>query len=177
MAETNESAGKNSTESEKPAPAASFVSLGDAPDLEPAYYDDKEDQRKSLQNKAKPLCNGAATGCECKHFWLTVLPIDVHNATALRQGEASRLCTLETFADGMRLGREEMPVYCNRYEPSDRPYAREIEDYNPLTPEEIDAVENEDKEILEGINTIKPPKIPLLKSLKLKARRALRVLY
>jgi hypothetical protein len=51
-----------------------------------------------------------------------------------------------------------MPTYCNRYEPSSRPYNPDFEDYKPLTPEQIEAIDN-DQPIPGEIKQFPAPKI------------------
>lgn len=131
------------------------------------YRDDEEDRKKSLMYKQKTLCNGEATGYQCKHYWYMVLPIDVHNSTVLRHGEKSRLCTVIDTADGMRLQGEsgpELPVICNRYEPCGRKFDAAFEEFNPLTEEELDAIEAG----LGVPDTLEQPKIGPLKRLLLR---------
>lgn len=94
---------------------------------------------------AKPyVCNGQATGKQCKHYWHTVVPLDVQNAVALHRGETNRMCTLHPGLE-IRLTSEsgqtlEMATFCNRYEPSSRDYDPSLERFDPLSPEEIEAL-------------------------------------
>lgn len=88
-----------------------------------------------------PLCNGAATGKQCKHYWHVVVPIDAMNAVALHSGETNRMCLRQNGVD-MRLnsegGEHEMATVCNQYEASKRDYDPKLEEYRPLSPEEIE---------------------------------------
>ncbi len=131
------------------------------------YTSDADDADKSLQNRQKTLCNGQATGFHCKHYWQMIIPVDVHNAVAIKHGEKSRFCILIDTADGMRMQGEdqkpELPVMCSHYEPCSRRYDPDFEEYNPLTSEEIDAVERQDEEAIKNIKLIEPPRISFLR--------------
>lgn len=105
------------------------------------YRDSQEDDKKSLMHAQKRSCNGESTGFQCKHYWNMMLPVDVLNSTSLRHGEKSRLCTLITTSDGMRL-QDSMPAYCNRYEPCSRPYDKNFEQYNPLSLDDIAQIDS-----------------------------------
>lgn len=144
------------------------------------YRNNEEDRRKSLQNRQKPLCNGKATGWQCKYFWSMVLPIDSFNQTVVKHGERSRLCILIDTADGMRLQgptEPEMPCYCNQYVPSTKRYDPELEEFNPLSPEEIAGIEREDEEVIKNIKLIKPPELSWFQRLNLHVRRILAALF
>lgn len=101
----------------------------------------------------KPVCTGAATGYQCKHYWLRFAPVVANNPDMVRDGERGRACLLsEAFLP--EFDSQDTPTYCNRYEPRPAPglvnivrralgaggfvpYARDKEEYNPLTPEQI----------------------------------------
>lgn len=97
--------------------------------------------KRSLMHKQKPLCNGAATGECCKHYWAIVRIVPSHNPDFLRSGEKLRFCRawgsepLE-FDDG----QEGMAVKCNIFEPDPkRLHDPDFETYTPLdTPAEDD---------------------------------------
>lgn len=97
--------------------------------------------KRSLMHKQKPLCNGAATGECCKHYWAIVRIVPSHNPDFLKSGEKLRFCRawgaepLE-FDDG----QEGMAVKCNIFEPDPkRLHDPDFESYTPLeTPAEAD---------------------------------------
>ena len=94
--------------------------------------------------KQKRLCNGESTGFQCKHYWAFRTLLDVDNPDHLRKGENARRCLVqlgEFFEMGD--GGSEMAVYCNRFEPSERPHDPEFESFKPMTPEEIRRLEVE----------------------------------
>ena len=102
-----------------------------------------ESDKKSLMMRHVPLCSGAQTGRQCKHYWGMVKRVDSDNKVALRDGEKLRFCLLDT-ADTTFLGDGgmDMPHYCTQYVSSSRKYDPKYEDYNPLTPEEITLIES-----------------------------------
>lgn len=66
--------------------------------------------------------------------------MDVPNSDHLHRGETHRYCTLVQIGNSpMDLGDSgsEMPVVCNRYCNSTRAFDPNVEEYKPLTPEEI----------------------------------------
>jgi len=107
-------------------------------------HDAESDSKRSLMRRARYLCNGEQTGLQCQHYWHSVVPLDVLNAVALKQGETNRQCLRHpgveirlTAEDG---GPPEMATYCNQYAASDRAFDPELETFNPLSPEEIEAL-------------------------------------
>jgi hypothetical protein len=110
------------------------------------------------------LCNGQATGRQCKFYWHTIIPVDVMNASALRQGETARQCirhpSLEVRLTAEDGGLPEMATVCNLYEASRRRYDEHLEEYNPLTPEEIEALQEG-----EAITVIKSKKPSVMQRL------------
>ena len=110
------------------------------------YFKDPKADARSLMNKQKFMCNGEATGLKCRHYWASVLKIDAVNPDALRTGEKHRKCLR---VPGVIIDLEgdnipEMAVKCDQYDPSPfwarRSYDPDFEKYNPMTPEEIDAM-------------------------------------
>ncbi len=101
------------------------------------FIEDPKARERSLMHKQLPLCNGEATGCQCKHYWAITKKVDVPNSDQLRKGENIRYCLVDT-SDATFLGNNgaDMAVYCNRYEKSERFFDPNYEVYNPLTPEE-----------------------------------------
>jgi hypothetical protein len=103
--------------------------------------------KNSLMHKQKPLCNGAATGECCKHYWAIVRIVPSHNPDFLKSGEKLRFCRawgsepLE-FDDG----QEGMAVKCNIFEPdAKRRFDPDFETYSPLAePAKASADEDED---------------------------------
>lgn len=104
-------------------------------------------KRRSLMLKQKSLCDGCATGYECKHYWALVYKMDTPNPDHLRQGERARFCLLTPSRDGpidLGDGGSDMAVYCNHYEPSNREFDSNFNQFNPLTPEEVSELEERD---------------------------------
>lgn len=112
---------------------------------------DENVRKRSLMLQKPRLCNGEANGQECTHYFQCTVPLEVQNADHLHRGETTRMCLLIkiTGKDGsggpMDLGDGgcEMPTACNRYEPSARRYTP-TEAYEPLTPEQIEALANDE---------------------------------
>ncbi len=88
----------------------------------------------------KPLCNGAATGRQCKHYWHLVVPLgESFNSVALEQGETNRMC-MRMPGVQIFVPTDEMPHTCNQYVEGARKYDPKLEEYKPLSPEEIEAL-------------------------------------
>jgi len=105
---------------------------------------DPDAAKRSLMLKQKRLCNGESTGIQCKHYWAFRTLIDVDNPDHLRKGENARRCLVQSgqyFEMGD--GGGEMAVYCNRFEEGHVPFDPDFESYDPMTPEEIKALEVE----------------------------------
>lgn len=86
-------------------------------------HDPMEGQKLSLMHKQKVLCNGEASGKQCKHYWTLVQIASSAAPTHLRSGERNRMCILQRDAEPLVFddGREGMATSCNRYEPDDSP--------------------------------------------------------
>lgn len=102
--------------------------------------DEGEAYARSLMANAPRKCNGQKDGFECVHYWMTIVPLDVDNAEQLREGERNRFCMLGGEPGSLGEGGRMMPSYCTQYVPSSRPYSKEINEYKPLTPEEVAAL-------------------------------------
>lgn len=90
-------------------------------------------------HKQKVLCNGEATGKQCKHYWGLIRIVDSHDAEFLVNGEKLRFCRAwgaEPLEFGE--GRSEQAVHCTLYEPSERPYDKLLEEYTPLSEEQVE---------------------------------------
>lgn len=107
----------------------------------PTAEDDRLSREASLMTAKPKLCNGQATGFQCKHYWGQGMAIDVPNAHHLRYGRKNRLC-LVMASEHWDLGEEgrEMLHYCTLYEPSTRKYDPDFEVFNPLSPEDAEAL-------------------------------------
>ena len=110
--------------------------------MNPTYHAEEEERKRSLMYAKPYMCNGQATGKQCKHYWHSVVPLDVLNSVAIHQGETSRQCVrhpgVEIRLNAEDGGQPEMATLCNQYEASTRPYDPTLEEYNPLSPEEIE---------------------------------------
>ena len=107
------------------------------------YYIDPEAEKRSLMNKQPAMCNGEATGFACKHYWTVVMRVDVQNPDHLRTGEKVRRC-LVIAPEIVELGdgTKELAVHCSRYvKDNNRPYDESFEEYNPMSPEEVESLQ------------------------------------
>ena len=107
------------------------------------YYIDPEAEKRSLMNKQPAVCNGEATGFACKHYWTVVMRVDVQNPDHLRTGEKVRRC-LVIAPEIVELGdgTKELAVHCSRYvKDNNRPYDASFEEYNPMSPEEVESLQ------------------------------------
>lgn len=129
-------------------------------------HDPMEGQKLSLMHKQKVLCNGEASGKQCKHYWTLVQIASSAAPTHLRSGERTRMCVYQRDAEPVVFddGREGMATSCNRYEPdtspvfdtrgvfkdehfivtaegAERKYEPTEEEFNPLAPHHIKMVE------------------------------------
>lgn len=111
------------------------------------YHHDPSSKDRSPMLRQLTLCNGQQTGHECKHYWRQVVRKDVLNPENLRKGETLRYCKVAMQAPdhGMAMfinGDSEMAVECTEYRKDRRrPYSLKTDDYNPLTPDEIVALQ------------------------------------
>lgn len=110
------------------------------------YHIDPNAEKRSVMLKQPSLCNGEATGFACKHYWTVIMRVDVQNPDHLRTGEKVRRCLVIApeiieLGDGTR----ELAVHCSRYEQdTSRPYDPAFEEYNPMSPEEIQDLAEQD---------------------------------
>lgn len=112
-----------------------------------SLFEDPKARARSLMHKQKSICDGCQTGYQCRHYLEQTLKVDAPNSDHLHQGETVRFCLL-IQAHGSPLdlgdGGADMAVRCNHYEPSNRAYDPQGA-YKPLTPEEVAALEEEQK--------------------------------
>ena len=112
------------------------------------YHIDPEAEKRSLMLKQQSVCNGEASGFACKHYWTVIMKVDAQNPDHLRVGEKVRRC-LVIAPEIIELGdgTKELAVHCSRYEEDrNRPYDPSFEEYNPLSPEEINELQITEKE-------------------------------
>lgn len=111
------------------------------------YLHDPGAKARSPMLRQLTLCNGQKEGYECKHYWRQTVRKDTLNPDNLRKGETFRYCKLAMVAPDHNMamfihGDAEMAVECTEYcKDKKRPYDPDIDDYNPLTPEEIQALQ------------------------------------
>jgi hypothetical protein len=121
--------------------------------------EDPEAEKRSLMMRRKALCNGASTGRCCVHYWVHVEKVESNNADYLRRGELYRVCGYHpSIANEM--SHEQLATECNQFVPRRLPmwkrplallrivsdpgkYDPSFEDYQPLTPEQIQALQDE----------------------------------
>lgn len=101
-----------------------------------------EEDKISLMNKQKCLCNGEETGKQCQHYWVFIHKVESNNPASLRMGEVKRVCLISS-AYPIEMASDEMAVMCNMYQSSNRDYTPETEQYNPVTPEEYKKLHQE----------------------------------
>ncbi|MCK5604694.1 hypothetical protein KAR91_22585 [Candidatus Pacearchaeota archaeon] len=111
-------------------------------------------EKRSLMLQQESLCNGHQTGKQCQHYWVMRQKMESANPDFLRSGEKKRMCTLSPGFPVEFISDIELPVECNRYCPSLREYDAAFEQYNPLTPEEI--AEIQQQEVDSTISTPSP---------------------
>ncbi len=107
---------------------------------------DPKAEGRSLMLSQESICNGHATGVQCVHYWAMVQKIESANPDYLRTGSKRRLCICSSGNYIEFVAETELPVKCNKYVPSLREYEPDFETYNPLTPEEIDDIQDKDVE-------------------------------
>ena len=111
------------------------------------YFHDPGAKDRSPMLRQLTLCNGQQTGHECQHYWRQVVRKDVLNPENLRKGETLRYCKVAMSAPdhGMAMfinGDTEMAVECTEYRKDrSRPFNLKTDDYDPLTPDEITALQ------------------------------------
>ncbi len=101
---------------------------------------DEEAEKRSLMMQRPRKCDGEADGFECEHLWYQVMPVRSSHADLLKIGERTRACTLHPGHLGAMDDLYDMPHTCNRYKKSDRPYDATTRMYDPLTPDQVDAL-------------------------------------
>lgn len=97
------------------------------------------------ENERKPLCNGEANGKQCKHYWVTVQPVNVENSEDVKKGEVTRHCNILGRPDRFTFTHENMPTYCNKYARRwfGGSYNKELEEYDVTLIQESDLTEEE----------------------------------
>ncbi len=123
---------------------------------------DPNAEARSLMNRRPSVCDGAANGIPCAHFWGLVQRFRAANTDAIKRGDTRRNCTM---VDGFMLEwvEEEKPTYCTAYTPRKSPgllalvqravraavflpikggagyaeYDAWFDAYDPMTPEDI----------------------------------------
>ena len=78
--------------------------------------EDPSADARSLMYRSPCVCDGEASGIQCKHFWGIWQKFRAANADAVRRGEKQHACTL-TNGLVLEYTTEEKPTYCVRYEP------------------------------------------------------------
>lgn len=113
-------------------------------------------EKRSLMMRRKPLCNGEKTGRSCIHYWVHVEKVESNNPDNLRLGEIYRACALNgaSALHVHEMSESQLATVCNQYVPRRLPiwkrplavlglvedpgkYEGSVEDYKPLSPEEI----------------------------------------
>lgn len=111
------------------------------------YFHDAGAKARSPMLRQLTLCNGQKDGYECKHYWRQTVRKDTLNPDNLRKGETFRYCKLAINAPDHNMamfinGDAELAVECTEYcKDRKRPYDPNVDDYAPLTPEEITAMQ------------------------------------
>lgn len=112
------------------------------------YFHDEKAKDRSPMLRQLTLCDGQRDGYECKHYWRQVVRKDVLNPDNLRKGETYRYCKLAMGAPDHNMamfinGTSELAVECTEYcKDRRRPYDEKADAYAPLTPEEIQALQD-----------------------------------
>jgi len=115
------------------------------------FLKDEDADARSLMMRQPVLCNGQATGWQCRHYWLQVCRMDTLNSDELKVGERFRRCMLENPTQNADL--IDLPVACNQYVTTGRlvdrllgrarPYNPADEVYDPLSTEEVEFLRRE----------------------------------
>lgn len=113
------------------------------------------------------LCNGQKTGRSCVHYWAHVEKVESANADYIRLGQTWRVCGWHpSIANEM--SADQLAVRCNQYTPRWLPlwkrplallrivddpgtYQSEYEEYRPLTPEQIKALQDDGPSLSEHV--------------------------
>jgi len=111
-----------------------------------ALVTDEVANKKSLMLLQKSICGGKEEGgFQCKYYWNFIKKVDSNNAYQLKSGETVRWCILCPSYPIEWEGENDMPVQCNKYDPdTDRPYSAKLEEYEPLSPEEVKKILGEE---------------------------------
>ena len=97
------------------------------------YLKDQDADARSAMMQQPVLCNGEATGWQCKNYWFQVVRMDTLNSDELKMGERFRRCMLEQPTQNADL--IDLPVACNQYVSTGRLMDRlrgQARPYNPL---------------------------------------------
>lgn len=115
------------------------------------FLKDEDADARSVMMKQPVICNGQATGWQCRHFWYQVLRMDTLNSDELKVGERLRRCLLEQPTQNADL--IDLPVVCNQYVSTGRvmdrllgrarPYSPADDAYDPLSAEEVEFLRRE----------------------------------
>lgn len=106
-------------------------------------------------HKQKNLCNGEATGFQCKYYWSQRSKVESNNEDILNKGELQRACILANTVTPM--SSDELATKCNMYEArTGFVYDKDDEEYTPLTPEEYKKLQDE---LPSDFPMLKPPVI------------------
>ena len=112
------------------------------------YFHDAGAKDRSPMLRQLTLCDGQKDGFECKHYWRQTVRKDTLNPDNLRKGETFRYCKLAINAPDHNMamfinGTSELAVECTEYcKDRRRPYDAKADAYDPLTPEEIQAMQD-----------------------------------
>ncbi len=75
------------------------------------------------------MCNGAATGYQCQHYWPVVWgEPSVKTADDSQRSRRQRLCTVTGDGDDLGHAGKAMARWCGLYARSDRPYLAAFEE-------------------------------------------------
>jgi len=114
---------------------------------------DPEAEQRSIMMKRPALCNGQKTGRSCAFYWVHTEKVESNNPDNLRLGEIFRGCILHDSIVH-EMSESQLATSCNQYKPRKLPLFRRalavlnltedpgkydptIEEYQPLSPEEI----------------------------------------
>lgn len=101
------------------------------------YPADPDAVAASPMMRRKTMCDGQATGNECKFYWFEEIAVDTAMPELLKIGDRSRRCMLVTPSQNMDM--IDMSVRCNQYVSSGRPFDPATREYEPLTKAEVAA--------------------------------------
>jgi len=117
---------------------------------------DPEAEKRSIMSQRVPRCNGHQDGIQCRYYWFVRANITVLNADHFKEGERLRRCLLVSTTQN--LDYKDLATSCNQYEPHPmgHRYDPSQEAYNPLTDEEIAALEVAHTKHQDGKNKDQP---------------------